>query len=113
MIRQYRFKNHARTFFCPLCGVERVQRVRARMSSLNHLQVALLTAFFCLFVGWQGLVSYFIFWMLFEGSQRLLFKGEVPCPHCGFDASWYKRDVRVARQKVQEFWSAQQKQKTH
>ena len=33
-----------------------------------------------------------------------MLKSEIPCPYCGFDASWYKKDVKIARKKVQEFW---------
>jgi hypothetical protein len=51
---------------------------------------------------------FFIYWFGFEATVRLLFKKDLPCPHCGFDASWYKRDVRVTRQKVEEFWQAKQ-----
>jgi hypothetical protein len=43
-------------------------------------------------------------WGAMEFSLRLLFKKEIPCPHCGFDATWYKKDMKVARQKVKEFW---------
>jgi hypothetical protein len=51
---------------------------------------------------------FFVYWLGFEATVRLLFKKDLPCPHCGFDASWYKRDVRITRQKVEEFWKAQQ-----
>jgi hypothetical protein len=41
---------------------------------------------------------------MFELSIRTDFKKQVPCPHCGFDATWYKKDVKVARSVVKEFW---------
>ena len=46
----------------------------------------------------------FVVWMFFEGIRKILFRREIPCPHCGFDATWYRKDVKVARQQVQEFW---------
>jgi hypothetical protein len=49
--------------------------------------------------------------MGFEGIRRMLFSRQVPCPHCGFDASWYKRDVKVARRLVGEFWGDKQSEK--
>ena len=33
---------------------------------------------------------------------------QISCPHCGFDATWYKRDVKVARQLVKDFWVQKQ-----
>lgn len=33
------------------------------------------------------------------------YRKEIPCPHCGFDASWYKKDVKVARRLVAAYWS--------
>jgi ribosomal protein L37E len=48
--------------------------------------------------------SFFLYWACFEAGRRIFFSREIPCPHCGFDASWYKRDVKVARRKVDEFW---------
>lgn len=52
----------------------------------------------------KGIFSFFVVWGAFEAALRVNFRKEVPCPHCGFDASWYKKDVKVARQKVDEFW---------
>ena len=36
------------------------------------------------------------------------YRKEIPCPHCGFDASWYKKDVKIARRLVKEFWDKQE-----
>jgi hypothetical protein len=51
---------------------------------------------------------FFPLWMGFEWVRRALFSRGIPCPHCGFDASWYKRDVKVARRLVSDFWSDQE-----
>ena len=49
--------------------------------------------------------SFFAVWGTFELFQRCRFRKEIPCPYCGFDASWYKRDVKIARKIVGEFWA--------
>ena len=56
------------------------------------------------FLGFRSVVVFFLVLGGMEFSIRVLFKKEIPCPHCGFDATWYKKDVKVARQKVKEFW---------
>ena len=49
-------------------------------------------------------IIFFVIWAMVELAKRLRFKRDIPCPHCGFDASWYKRDIKVARRLVKEFW---------
>lgn len=109
--RHYRYKNAAKTFFCPLCSTERVFRLKPRLNVLNHFQIILLTGAttWSLFswLGFKSLFVYFIYWAIFEFSVRVLYRKDVPCPHCGFDASWYKRDVKVARRLVKDFWAKQ------
>lgn len=39
----------------------------------------------------------------FESIHSSLYRKELRCPFCGFDPSWYKKDVKFARQKVEEF----------
>jgi hypothetical protein len=56
-------------------------------------------------MGMRSAFVFFVIWFGFEAAVRVLFKQELPCPHCGFDASWYKRDVKIARRKVEEFWA--------
>jgi hypothetical protein len=56
------------------------------------------------FMEWEGLFSFFAIWACFELGIRMAFRKEIPCPHCGFDASWYKKDVKIARKLVQDFW---------
>lgn len=55
-------------------------------------------------MGTTGFSVFFLIWGLFELVIRSDFKKQIPCPHCGFDASDYKRDVKVAREKVKQFW---------
>ncbi len=55
-------------------------------------------------MGFNSFFIFFVIWAVFELAIRTDFKKQVPCPHCGFDATWYKKDVRVARQVVKDFW---------
>ena len=111
--RVYRYKNPVMEFFCPLCSTARAFVSRPRLSAWNYLQIGIVSAFFILllhpFVGIKSVVVSLLVWMGFEFAIRANFKKQIPCPHCGFDASWYKRDVKMARQKVQQFWNDKEK----
>lgn len=107
-IRTYRYKNPTMKFFCPLCRTERAFVSSPRLSLRNYFQLFLVTSLtsYALFpvMEWRALFSVFPLWALFEAGIRMNFRKEIPCPHCGFDAAWYKRDVVMARKKVEEFW---------
>ncbi|EQC45388.1 hypothetical protein [Bacteriovorax sp. Seq25_V] len=106
--RGYKYKNAHLEFFCPLCGTQRAVITNPHLSAKNYLQIFLITVAItaCTYFIWElkGIFSFFLVWACFEASLRVNFRKEVPCPHCGFDASWYKKDVKVARTKVHEFW---------
>ncbi len=110
-LRTFRFKNPAVEFFCPLCRTGRAITVHYKLTVLHCAQiVAVATVFTALLwplMGARSLFSFFLVWIAFEGTLRLLWRKEVPCPHCGFDASWYKKNVKIARKKVEEFWNSQ------
>lgn len=110
--RPYRFKNPAMEFFCPLCRTPRAMNSRPRLSKMNYMQIALLTlvtsTLLYPFMELAGVFSFFFIWVAFEATVRLNFRKDVPCPYCGFDASWYKRDVKVARRLVKDFWESKQ-----
>jgi predicted RNA-binding Zn-ribbon protein involved in translation (DUF1610 family) len=107
--RTFKFKNPHMEFYCPLCGTQRAMTTNPHLSAMNYLQMTLVTVAItaCLypFMELKGIFSFFVVWACFEAALRLNFRKEVPCPHCGFDASWYKKDVKVAREKVDQFWS--------
>jgi hypothetical protein len=107
--RVYRIKNPTMEFYCPLCRTERAFKCQPRLSPINYIQIIFITALVVIIAyplaGLKSLPIFFILWAGFEMIQRLRFKKEIPCPHCGFDATWYHRDVRVAREKVKEFWA--------
>lgn len=106
--RPFRAKNATKTFHCPLCATERYLTTTHRLAAKQYIQIAVLTGVctYALFdvMAWRGLSLFFIFWAVYEVARRLIFRSEIPCPYCGFDASWYKRDVKVARRLVSEFW---------
>lgn len=106
--RPFRFKNARAKFHCPLCASERYLTTSHRLNWKQYTQIAVLTGIstYALFdvMAWRGLSLFFIFWAGYEVARRLVYRSEIPCPYCGFDASWYKRDVKVARKLVQEFW---------
>lgn len=106
--RPFRFKNAAKKFHCPLCASERYLTMNHRLGLKQFIQLGVLTAIstYALFdvMQWRGLFLGFIFWSIYEVVKRLVYRSEIACPYCGFDASWYKRDVKVARRLVKEFW---------
>lgn len=106
--RPYKYKNPVKRFFCPLCGVERAFNLSHRLTPKHYFQMIIVTAFTTLllfpFMEWEGLFSFFAVWAIFELGIRMAFRKEIPCPHCGFDASWYKKDVKMARKLVKDFW---------
>ena len=106
--RSYKYKKVAMEFFCPLCRSKRAIITGHRLTILNYCQIILLTglstAAFWTWAGFNGLFTFFPILMAFEAIRRMLFSRDIPCPHCGFDASWYKRDVNVARKIVEDFW---------
>jgi hypothetical protein len=109
--RTYKYKHAHMEFFCPLCGTKRAVVTDPHLSPMNYLQITLvtvaITAVLYPVMGLKGIFSFFVVWAGFEAALRLNFRKEVPCPHCGFDASWYKKDVKMARRKVEEFWRGQ------
>lgn len=110
--RVYKFKNKANMFFCPLCRTERGISVSPRLTKKNYLQILLtsivLGSMLFPFTGVKCFFIFFVIWAVFELAVRSDFKKQVACPHCGFDATWYKKDVKVARQLVKDFWAQKQ-----
>ncbi|MGZ3786906.1 MAG: hypothetical protein ACXVLQ_00200 [Bacteriovorax sp.] len=118
--RVYKFKNKNNVFFCPLCRTERGITISPRLTKKNYLQILLTSIVFGSalfpFMGVKCFFIFFVIWAIFELAVRTDYKKQVACPHCGFDATWYKRDVKVARQLVKDFWAQKQPlsdQKSH
>ena len=110
--RVYKYKNKDNMFFCPLCRTERGITISPRLTNKNYVQILLTSIVFgAALFPWTGVKCFFIFfvvWGIFELAVRTSYKKQVACPHCGFDATWYKRDVKVARQLVKDFWAQKQ-----
>ncbi len=114
--RVYKYKNKNRNFFCPLCRTERNVTVNPRLTKKNIIQIALTTAIlgsllFPIF-GAESFFVFFVIWGAFELAIRSDYKKQISCPHCGFDATLYKRSVKDARQKVAEFWEQKKSPKS-
>lgn len=106
-MRFFKTKNPQRNFFCALCRAPRGLRYGRHLTQANYLQIVVLTAFtvWALFplVEWKSLSSLFIYWAAFEATRKTLYRKELKCPYCGFDATWYRKDVRIARRQVEDF----------
>ncbi len=107
--RPYKYKHAKKHFYCPLCGTERAFTLGHKLTSENYLQIIVITFFISIFLfpfmGFESLYSFFMVWAGLEIGFKINFRKEIGCPHCGFDASWYKKDVKVARKLVNEFWN--------
>lgn len=100
-------KSHVRDCFCALCRSPRKIRYARRLQSRHYLQILVLTLGFASAVSpwltWKGVFSLPIIWMIFDSTYKSLYRKDLKCPYCGFDPAWYKKDVKFARQKVEEF----------
>lgn len=107
--RKVQFKRVKTEFLCALCGTKRELRYNKNLTLLNYFQILLTSSalIYLLFpyFSYKALYILFIVWLVFEISIKLLYRRDIPCKNCGFDATWYKRDVKLARKKVEEFWS--------
>ena len=104
----YRIKNAAIRFFCPLCGNDRGLQHRSSLGLQNYAHILLmgliLNVILWPFMGPKALFAGLLIWPIYEWIHKAIYRQDLPCPHCGFDAAWYKRDVQMARKIVQEFW---------
>ncbi len=94
-------------FFCALCRTPRRLHYHRHLQAKHYLQIFVLSAVlvYSMFsvIHWKGLVLIPIVWLCFEVVYKMLYRRQLPCPSCGFDPTWYRRDVRLARQRVEEF----------
>lgn len=106
--RVFVYKKATKKFFCPLCRTQRNFTSTPRLTLTHYLQIAMTTLILVMvlfpFVAWKGLFTIFLVWMGFYFMVRMNFKKQIPCEHCGFDATWYHRDIPTTRKKVAEFW---------
>lgn len=112
--RFYKVKKPKHKFLCALCSAPRELRYSKHLSLFNYIQLGILTAatlyFLFSYIGVKAGISFFIYWAGFELVNKFLYRKDLSCPYCGFDATWYKRDVKMARKKVELFWENHQSQ---
>lgn len=113
--RPFRFKNATKKFHCPLCASERFLTSTHKLSAKHFMQIGVMTGVstFALFdyLQWRSLSFVVFYWAAYEIVRRMVYRSGIECPYCGFDASWYKRDVKVARRLVDEFWQKKDAEK--
>jgi len=94
-------------YFCACCRSPRTPRYNRHLSSLHYGQILVLTIVFVAltykWLEWKGALALPVIWVAFESIHKSLYRKDLVCPYCGFDPKWYKKDVKFARQKVEEF----------
>lgn len=107
--RVYQVKKPVMNFFCPLCRTERALIYKSKLEFKNYIHIILISTVLGLalypLMEWKAGFNFFVVWATYEMANKFLFRKNIPCPHCGFDATWYKRDVRVARKMVANYWA--------
>jgi len=106
--RFFKVKNSNKDFLCALCKSPRQMKYSKNLSEFNYIQIVLLSAFLSWLLypvmGLKALTLVLVIWPIFEVTNKMFYRKEIPCPYCGFDATWYRRDVKVAKRKVEDFW---------
>ncbi len=102
-----KMKKPSKDCFCALCRSPRKLRYSRHLSTAHFGQIFVLGIVFTAatfpWLVWKGIMALPIIWGLFESIHKSLYRKDLKCPYCGFDPKWYKKDVKLARQKVEEF----------
>ena len=108
--RFYKVKNPKKNFLCALCSAPRQLKYSKNLTATNYFQIIVLSSFlswaFFPIMGVKSVCLVFPVWMLVELGNKMLYRKGIPCPYCGFDATWYRRDVTVANKMVKDFWKS-------
>lgn len=107
--RFYKIKNPSKNFLCALCSAPRSMKYQRNLNHKQYFQIVLISvalswSFFSI-IGPESIFAIFLVWPLFELVNKMLYRKEIPCPYCGFDATWYRRDVKKANELVKQFWA--------
>lgn len=93
--------------FCALCRSPRTLRYSRSLKGQHYIQILVLTlvvtASLSPWFDWKGAFALPLIWATFESIHKSLYRKDLKCPYCGFDPTWYKKDVKLARRKVEEF----------
>jgi hypothetical protein len=105
----FKVKNSKKEFLCALCKSPRQMRYSKNLSKMVYLRLLLLSSFLIWALhpamGVKAILIVLPLWPIVEFANKILYRKEIPCSYCGFDATWYRRDVKVAKRKVDAFWS--------
>jgi hypothetical protein len=100
-------KKESTECYCALCRSPRTLRYARLMKRRHYIQILVLTlglsAALYPWFEWKGAMALPLIWAIFESFHKSLYRKELRCPFCGFDPTWYKKDVKLARRKVEEF----------
>lgn len=93
--------------FCALCRSPRKLKISRYLKNQHYGQILVLTivvtASLFPWLDWKGAMSLPVVWGIFESIHKSLYRRDLKCPYCGFDPKWYKKDIKLARFKVEEF----------
>jgi hypothetical protein len=93
--------------FCALCSSKRTLRYSRHLQGRHYLQMVVLvigiSAASFPYFHLKGLFTLPLIWAIFESIHKSLYRRDLKCPYCGFDPTWYKKDINLARRKVEDF----------
>jgi hypothetical protein len=102
----YKYKNVKREFLCALCESPRALRYSPQLGTNHYQQITVLNLALAYplysLMGIKAIFFPFIIWAIFEFTNKILYRHDLICPHCGFDPTWYRRDIKIARRKVEQ-----------
>lgn len=105
----FKVKNSKKEFLCALCKSPRQLRYTKNLSKLVYVRLFLLSSFLVWtlfpYIAEKSILLVLPIWPIAEFANKMLYRKEIPCSYCGFDATWYRRDVKVAKRKVDDFWA--------
>ncbi len=100
-------KKDSKECYCALCRSPRVLRYGRHLSKFQYFQIALISAVVMIagfpFFDFKMVGAPVLVWIIFESVHKSYYRRDLACPFCGFDPTWYKKDVKLARRKVEEF----------
>lgn len=100
-------QNEKTECFCAHCRSPRVIRYSRRLMVRHYFQILTLGFVFTAatydWLGVKGVFALPLIWIIFETTHKALYRKDLKCPFCGFDPTWYKKDVKLARLRVEEF----------
>jgi hypothetical protein len=93
--------------YCALCRSPRRVRYSRNLKAQHYGQILVLTIVLtaCTFpwLQFKGFVALPLIWAIFESIHKSLYRRDLKCQYCGFDPTWYKKEIRLARQQVEDF----------